>query len=177
MSPNDVHVTKAGPAMRSLLVALAILLTTAAGLARGDDPLKDWAQSYLTGTVRDVDGKPINGAKVHLNGATGPNVGSGGWVFTGADGTYTFGVRVKPGSKVAVTEVIVSAKGFVQLRERCLLEEVVLLPGKKTEFHFTLARGEVLSGKIDAPLHAQAIEVKPEELQLSFVVRGPSFKE
>src|SRR5262249_57946027 len=100
MSPDDVPITKAGPAMRSLLVALAILLTTAAGLARGDDPLKDWPQSHMTGTVRDADGKPIVGAKVHLNGATGPNVGSGSWVFTGADGKYTLGVRVKPDSKV-----------------------------------------------------------------------------
>jgi hypothetical protein len=163
--------------MRSLLVALAILLTTAAGLLKGDDPLKDWAQSYLTGTVRDADGKPIHGAKVHLNKADGPLAGAGGWVFTGADGKYTHRVFVKPDSKAAVTEVIVSAKGFVQLRERFLLEEVVLLPGKKTEAHFTLARGEVLSGKFDVPLHAQAIGVKPEEIQFGFAVRGPSFKE
>jgi hypothetical protein len=156
---------------------LAILLITAAGLARGDDPLKDWAQSSLTGTVRDANGKPINGAKVHLNGAQGPIVGSGSWVFTGADGKYALRVFVKPDSKAVVTEVIVSAKGFLQLRERCLLEEVVLLPGKKTEAHFTLARGEVLSGKFDVPLYAKALGFKPEEFQSAFAVRGPSFKE
>jgi Peptidase family S41/Tricorn protease C1 domain/Carboxypeptidase regulatory-like domain len=166
--------------MRRLLVALAILLSTAAGLATADDPFKDLAQSDMTGTVRDADGKPINGAKVHLNNAQGPYATRGGnWAFTGADGKYTLRVFVKPDSKVVVTEVIVSAKGFVQLRERCLLEEVVLLPGKKTEAHFTLARGEVLSGKIDVPLHGaeNAVGVKPEERQFAFVVRGPSFKE
>src|SRR5262249_49931138 len=42
---------------------------------------------------------------------------------------------------------------------------------------FPLARGEVLSGKFDVPLHSMAIGVKPEEHQFSFVVRGPSFKE
>src|SRR5438034_7290936 len=119
MSPNAVHITKAGPAMRSLLVALGILLTTAAGLARGDDPLKDWPQSHLTGTVRDADGKPINGAKVHLNGATGPHATLGSnWAFSDADGKYSLPVFVKPDSKVVVTNVIVSAKAFVQLRER-----------------------------------------------------------
>jgi hypothetical protein len=160
--------------MRSLLVALTILLTMATGSARADDPLKDWPQSYLTGTVRDADGKPIKGAKVHLNGTSGPNVGSGSWVFTGADGKYTLRVFVKPDSKAEVTEVIVSAKGFVQMRERFVLEEVVLLPGKKAEAHFTLARGEVLSGKIDVSLHSKALGVKPEEHQFAYVVRGAS---
>ncbi len=164
--------------MRSLLVALAILLTTAAGLARGDDPFKDWARSYLTGTVRDADGKPINGATVHLNGTIGPSATRGGdSAITGADGKYTLRVFVKPDSKAVVTNVIVSANGFVQLRERFVLEEVVLLPGKKAEANFVLARGEVLSGRIDVPLFGKTIGVKPEELQSAFAVRGPSFKE
>jgi hypothetical protein len=160
---------------------VAVLVMAVVGLGSSpvpaDEPFKDWVQSYLTGTVRDADGKPINGAKVQLNGTQGPTAGGGSWVFTGADGKYTYRLFVKPDSKAVVTEVIVSATGFVQLRERFLLEEVVLLPGKKTEAHFTLARGEVLSGKFDVPLHGKAIGVKPEELQLGFVVRGPSFKE
>jgi hypothetical protein len=167
--------------MRSLLfVAFPVLLTMAAGLARGDDPFKDWTESYLTGTVRGSDGKPISGAKVHLNNAEGPHGTLGGnWAFTGADGKYALRVFVKPDSKAVVTEVIVSAKGFVQLRERFLTEEVVLRPGKKTEAHFTLAHGEVLGGTIDVPLHGaeKALGVKPEERQFAFAVRGPSFKE
>lgn len=166
--------------MRNLFVTSAILLTTAAGLARGDDPFKDWPQSYLTGTVRDPDGKSLSGAKVHLNGADGPSATYGGnWAFTDADGKYSLRVFVKPDSKALVTEVIVSAKCFVQLRERFLLEEVVLLPGKKTEAHFSLARGEVLGGKIDVPLSGKekALGVKPEEREFVFAVRGPSFKE
>jgi hypothetical protein len=180
MSPNDVHIKKVVPAMRSLFVALAILLPTVVGLLRGDDPFKDWTQSYLTGTVRDPDGKPVNGAKVHLNNAAGPHATRGGnWAFTGADGKYSLRVFVKPDSKTLVTEVIVSAKGFVQLNERFLLEEVVLLPGKKTEAHFSLARGEVLGGKIDVPLSGaeKALGVKPEERQFAFAVRGPSLKQ
>ena len=153
---------------------VAVLVMAVVGLGSSpvpaDEPFKDWVQSYLTGTVRDADGKPINGAKVQLNGTQGPTAGGGNWVFTGADGKYTYRVFVKPDSKSVVTEVIVSAKGFVQLRERFLLEEVVLLPGKKTEAHFTLARGEVLSGKFDVPLHGKAIGVKPEELQFAAFV-------
>jgi hypothetical protein len=167
--------------MRSLfLLALPVLLTTAAGPARPDDPFKDWPKSYLTGTVRDPDGKPINGAKVHLNNAEGPYATLGGnWAFSGADGKYSLRVFVKPNSKAVVTELIVSAKGFVRMRERFLMEEVVLLPGKKTTTNFVLARGEVLGGKIEVPLHRaqKALGVKPEERQFFFTVRGPSFKE
>jgi hypothetical protein len=167
--------------MRTLsFLALPLLLITAAAPARDDDPFKDWAKSYLTGTVRDPDGKPIDRAKVHLNNAQGPHGTLGGnWAFTGADGKYSLRVFVKPNSKALVTEVIVSARGFVQLRERFLLEEVVLLPGKMTESNFTLASGELLGGKIDMPLHPaqNAFGVKPEERQFHFAVRGPSFKE
>jgi hypothetical protein len=167
--------------MRSLvLTALSALLMTAGAAPADDDPFKDWPQSHLTGTVRDRDGKPINGARVLLNNRDGPSATLGGnWAFTGADGKYSLRVFVKPDSKVLVTEVLVSAKGFVQLRERFLLEEVVLLPGKKAEANFVLARGEVLGGKIDVPLHGaeKAVGIKPEERQFAFAVRGPSFKE
>jgi hypothetical protein len=165
--------------MRSLFfVAMSIMLIATA--ARADDPFKDWPESHLTGTVRDADGKPINGAKVHLNNCDGPHATLGGnRAFSGADGKYSLRVFVKPDYKAVVTEVIISAKGCVQLRERYLLEEVVLLPGKKTEVNFTLAGGEVLSGRIDLPLHGaeKALNVKPEERQFAFAVRGPSFKE
>src|SRR5262249_30703362 len=85
----------------------------------------------------------------------------------------------KPDSKVLATEVIVSAKGFVQLRERFLLEEAVILPGKNTEVDFVLARGEVLSGKAELPLYGaqKAVGIKPEERQFALAIRGPSFKE
>jgi hypothetical protein len=167
--------------MRSLfLIALPVLLTTAAVPGRDDDSFKDWPQSYLTGTVRDADGKPINGAKVHLNNREGPSATLGGnWAFAGADGKYSLRVFVKPDSKAVVTEVLVSAKGYVQLRERFALQETVLLPGKKTEANFTLARGEVLGGKIDYPLNGadKALGIKPEQRDFAFSVRGPSFKE
>jgi hypothetical protein len=167
--------------VRSLFfVALPVLLTSAAGPPRDDDPFKDWPQSHLIGTVRDPDGKPINRAKVHLNNARGPHATLGGnWAFTGADGKFSLRVFVKPDSKAVVTEVIVSARGFVQLRERFLVEEVVLLPGKKTPTNFVLARGEVLGGKIEVPLHGaeKAAGIKPQERQFLFAVRGPSFKE
>jgi hypothetical protein len=167
--------------VRSLFfVALPILLTTAAGAARRDDPFKDWPQSHLVGTVRDPDGKPINRAKVHLNNAEGPHATLGGnWAFTGADGKFSLRVFVKPDNKAVVTEVLVSARGFVQLRERCLVEEVVLLPGKKTQTNFVLVRGEVLGGKIEVPLHGaeKAVGIKPHQRQFVFAVRGPSFKE
>src|SRR5262245_27549089 len=103
--------------MRNLLVVLAMLLTTAAGLARGDDdPFKDWTESYLTGTVRDEDGKPIKGAKVHPHKAHGPYAtGDSDLAITGDDDKYSLRVFVKPDNKVVVTEVIVSAKGFVQM--------------------------------------------------------------
>src|SRR5262249_14795947 len=82
--PTHVPVTKACPAMLScFFVAFSVLLTTAAGLARDVDPFKDWPQSYLNGTVRDPDGKPVNGARVHLNNADGPHGMLGGnWSFT-----------------------------------------------------------------------------------------------
>jgi hypothetical protein len=178
---KHVQVAKAGVAMRSVvLVTLTVLLTTAAGVVRGDDPFKGWARSYLTGTVRDSDGKPIPGAKVHLNHADGPHGTLGGnWAFTGPDGKFALRVFVKPDREAVVTEVIVSAKGFVQLRERFLLEEVVLRAGQKTAAHFTLARGEVLAGRIDVPLSGaeKALGVKPEERRFAVAVRGPSFKE
>src|SRR5690348_11226795 len=118
--------------MRSIVLTALSALLMAAGRAPAEDPFKDWPQSYLTGTVRDADGRPINGAKVHLNNRQGPSATLGGnWAFTDADGKYTLRVFVKPDSQATVTEVIVSAKGFVQLRERFLLEEVVLRPGKK----------------------------------------------
>jgi hypothetical protein len=107
--------------MRTLsFLALSLLLTTAASSARPDDPFKDWPQSHLTGTVRDPDGKPISRAKVHLNNSQGPSATLGGnWAFTGADGKYSLRVFVKPNSKALVTEVIVSARGFVQML-KCL---------------------------------------------------------
>jgi hypothetical protein len=175
---NDIHSKKAVPSMRSLF-SLALFLTTVAGVVRGD-PFKDWTPSYLTGTVRDADGKPVNGAKVHLNNAEGPHGTLGGnWAFTGTDGKYALRVFVKTDNKAVVTEVIVSAKGFVQLNERFRLEEVILQPGKKTEAHFRLARGEVLGGSLDVPLTGaeKAIGVKPEERQFVVAVRGPSFKQ
>src|SRR5438132_8540944 len=126
--------------MRSLvLTALSALLMTA-GRAPAEDPFKDWPQSHLTGTVRDADGKPIHGAKVHLNNATGPHATRGGnRAFTDADGKYALRVFVKPDGQALVTEVIISARGFVRMRERFLLEEVVLRPGKKTEVNFILS--------------------------------------
>jgi Carboxypeptidase regulatory-like domain len=123
--------------------ALPVLIAMAAGSALAD-PAKEFVLSHLTGTVRDSSGGPIAGAKVHLSNAEGPYATRGGnWAFAGADGKYSLRVFVKPENKVVVTEVILSAKGFAQMRERSRLEEVVLQPGKDTTVNFVLAGGEV----------------------------------
>ncbi len=167
--------------MRShLFVVMPIFIVMAAGPATADDdPTKDFILSHLTGTVHDPNGKPIERAKVHLNSMEGPYVTrDGNWAFTGADGKYSARVFVKPKSKAVVTGVIVSAKGFVQLRERFLLEEVVLEAGKDTELNFVLAGGEVLAGKVETLHHGgPKSAIKPEEHWFILTVRGPSFKE
>jgi len=167
--------------MRShLFVVMPIFIVMAAGPAvADDDPTKDFILSHLCGTVRDQDGKPIAGAKVHLNNAEGPYATRrGNWTFAGADGKYSLRVFVKPENKVVVTEVIVSAKGFMQLREKFWLEEVVLQAGKDTDLNFVLAAGEVLAGKVEWPLHGGPKSgIKPEDRWFVLTVRGPSFKD
>jgi hypothetical protein len=119
--------------MLSLVLSLSLLLTLSVVSLSAEEPFKDWPEGYLTGMVRDADGKPIKGAKILLNNREGPSGTRGGnWAFTGADGKYALRVFIKPDSQVIVKDVIVSAKGFVQSRERFILDEVILLPGKKT---------------------------------------------
>jgi hypothetical protein len=165
--------------MLRLPLSLCVLLASGARPTYADDdPFKGWAIGRLVGTIRDAEGKPIPGAKFHLNNTAGPTGTRGGnWAFTDADGKFVLNVFVKPDGRGYVRDVIVSAKGYVQLHERFGFEEAPILPGKDTELNYVLARGEVLAGKVNIPLgRAERVAgLKAEEPEYVLNVRGPSF--
>lgn len=160
--------------MRTLLIAsLPILLLVSP--PRGRAAEAERIAGRLVGEVRDADGKPITGAKMHLNNCNGSYETRGGnWAFTDASGRYALNIFIPPGKTAEPSEVIVSAKGFVQLRERFLLDEVIVRPGAETKVNYVLARGEVLSGSVDLPPPRRGAG---GPRQFAIGVRGPSYKD
>jgi hypothetical protein len=137
----------------------------------GDDDLKDLVPTYIEGTVRDGDGKPIAGARVEKNGTTGYVVTTGepefrGHAVTGPDGRYRLGFKTKPGRTTTITAISARADGYVSHVERFQYDELKTSPGKPGRWDFVLARGEVIAGRV--------AEADPGD-HIPILVRSPSF--
>lgn len=178
----------------ALLVTGALAVSAAAGWGNPDDPppkppvaetpqkkadpmpnleddRKDLVPVYVTGTVKDSDGKPIVGARVAKNTTLGYTVTGSFSEFSGTgvtdrDGTYTIKVRTKPGRAVYVLAMSVEAEGFVAHREDFKYDEVKTSPDNPGRWDFVLARGDLIAGTV--------AEADPGD-RIPVIVRGPSF--
>lgn len=163
-------VISGGPAVAADPPAKAAVSKPAA--PKPDDDLKDLVPTYVEGTVRDGDGKPIAGAHVEKSGTIGYAATFGnerefsGRAVTGADGAYKLGFKTKPGTTVVITALHAEADGYVAHTEQFSYDEVKTTPGAPGGWDFVLARGEVIAGRVAEADRGDRTPI---------LVRGPSF--
>lgn len=123
----------------------------------------------LAGTVRDVEGRPIAGARVGVALALAAGVLSGAnaecFAVSDADGRY----RIEGPVAGPVAKVRAEAAGFLPLEQEPPLSRwsgLVLAPGREATLDLTLWRGGTLSGTVrergtQTPLPGAVVVVAP----------------
>jgi hypothetical protein len=145
---------------RSVVRFLSItILVVSAPTASGDE----WVEAYVTGAVRDADGKPVAGVTVWSRdqyGCTVPTAaGNGpandGYGITDASGRYRFAFQTKLGRPVDGLLISAQAREWTRADHEFRSDKPVTQAGADHVLDIRLTRGEVLAGVAKLPIRVR----------------------